>query len=131
MDENILHKDPQQESITVCAIEYILFRLRAVLCIVSIFIIGAFNIDQIDAKAQKIDPDLVDYHLNLAKGILETCYTRDSDTDNLIPNPTLPILSDLAKTCKKKMKSLDDFLAKFVGDKHGKIYEELANKSIS
>ena len=113
-------------------IDYILFRLRAVLCIVSIFIIGAFNIDQIDAKAQKIDPDLVDYHLNLAKGILETCYTRDSDTDNLIPNPTLPILSDLAKTCEKKMKSLDDFLAKFVGDKHGKIYEEhIANKSVS
>ena len=113
-------------------IDYILFRLRAVLCIVSIFIIGAFNIDQIDAKAQKIDPDLVDYHLNLAKGILETCYTRDSDTDNLIPNPTLPILSDLAKTCEKKMKSLDDFLAKFVDDKHGKIYEEhIANKSVS
>ena len=41
-------------------------------------------------------------HLTLAKGILETCYSRDSDTDNLIPNPTLPILSDLAKTCKRK-----------------------------
>jgi hypothetical protein len=109
-----------------------LFRLRAVLCIVSIFIIGTFNIDQIDAKAQKIDPDLVDYHLNLAKGILETCYSRDPDTDNLIPNPTLPILSDLAKTCEKKMKTLDDFLAKFVGDKHGKIYEEhIVNKSVS
>ena len=82
--------------------------------------------------AQKINPDLVDYHLNLAKGILETCYTRDSDTDNLIPNPTLPILSNLAKTCEKKMKSLDDFLAKFVGDKDGKIYEEhVANKSVS
>jgi len=106
--------------------------LRAVLCIVSIFVIGTFNIGQIDAQAQKIDPDLVDYHLNLAKGILETCYTRDSDTDNLIPNPTLPILSDLAKTCQKKMKSLDDFLAKFVGDKDGKIYEKhIANKSVS
>lgn len=109
-----------------------MFRLRAVLCIVSIFIIGAFNIDQIDAKAQKIDPDLVDYHLNLAKGILETCYTRDSDTDNLIPNPTLPIFSDLAKTCEKKMKSLDNFLAKFVGDKDGKIYEKhISNNSVS
>ena len=109
-----------------------MFGLRAVLCIVSIFVIGTFNIGQIDAQAQKIDPDLVDYHLNLAKGILETCYTRDPDTDNLIPNPTLPILSDLAKTCQKKMKSLDDFLAKFVGDKDGKIYEKhIANKSIS
>jgi hypothetical protein len=109
-----------------------MFGLRAVLCIISIFIIGTFNINQIDVYAQKIDPDLVDYHLNLAKGILETCYTRDSDTDNLIPNPTLPILSDLAKTCDKKMKSLDNFLAKFVGDKNGKIYEEhIANKSVS
>ena len=102
------------------------------MCIVSVFIIGTFNINQTGAKAQKIDPDLVDYHLNLAKSILETCYTRDSDTDNLIPNPTLPILSDLAKTCEKKMKSLDSFLAKFVGDKNGKIYEEhIANESVS
>ena len=109
-----------------------MFTSRSVWCIVSIFVIGTFNIGQIDVMAQKINPDLVDYHLNLAKGILETCYTRDSDTDNLIPNPTLPILSNLAKICEKKMKSLDDYLAKFVGDKDGKFYEEnVANKSVS
>lgn len=109
-----------------------LSRLHVVLFIASICIIGAFSINQVGAKLQKVDPDIVDYHLSLAEGILETCYTRDSDTDNLIPNPTLPILSDLAKTCEKKMKSLDNFLARFVGDKDGKIYEEhIANKSES
>ena len=86
-------------------------------CLVSITIIGYFN--QVYAK---IDPDILDYHLKLATGIVETCYTRDSNTDNLTPNPTLPILSDLKNTCDKKMKSLDNFLAKFVDDKDGKLY---------
>jgi hypothetical protein len=86
-------------------------------CLVSITIIGYFN--QVYAK---IDPDILDYHLKLAKGIVETCYTRDSDTDNLTPNPTLPTLSDLKNTCDKKMKSLDNFLAKFVDDENGKLY---------
>jgi len=62
----------------------------------------------------KIVPDILDYHLKLANGIVETCYIRDSDMDNLTPNPTLTILSDLKNTCDKKMKSLDNFLAKFV-----------------
>jgi hypothetical protein len=70
----------------------------------------------------KIVPDILDHHLKLANGIVETCYTRDSDTDNLTPNPTLPILSDLENTCDKKMKSLDNFLAKFVDDQNGKLY---------
>ena len=83
------------------------------------------------AKPKIVDPELLDYHLELAQGILDTCYTRDSDTDELEPNPTLPILSDLEKVCDKKMKSLDKYLAKFVGDKKGKLYEEhVANESL-
>jgi hypothetical protein len=78
-------------------------------CLVSITIIGYFN-----QVYKKIDPDILDNHLKLAKGIVETCYSRDSDTDNLTLNPTLPILSDLKNTCDKKMKSLDIFLTKFV-----------------
>ena len=69
----------------------------------------------------KIVPDILDYHLKLANGIVET-YTRDSDTDNLTPNPTLPILSDLKNTCDKKMKPLYNLLAKFVDDENGKLY---------
>lgn len=109
-----------------------LLKLYFVLCLVSISIIGFFNIYQVDAKVQKIDPDILDYHLKLAKGMLDTCYTRDSETDILIPNPTLPILSDLANTCDKKMKSLDNFLAKFLDDENGKVYaDHIANNSPS
>jgi hypothetical protein len=91
---------------------------------------GAFGTYSADAKPKKIDPEILDFHLELAQGILETCYTRDSDTDSLVPNPTLPILSNLDKVCDKKMKSLDKYLAKFVDDKDGKAYEEhVANDS--
>ena len=86
---------------------------------------GAFNIyDYADAEPQKINPEIVDYHLELAQGILETCYTRDPNTDSLIANPTLPMLSDLASFCEEKMQSLDDFLAEFVDDEDGKMYAE-------
>lgn len=73
---------------------------------------------------QEIGPEMLDYHLELAQAIVETCYTRDSDSDDLVPNPTLPILPNLENVCEKKMKSLDKFLAKFVEDKDGKIYAE-------
>ena len=99
-------------------------KLHIFILLVSIFIIASFNTYQVDAKPKKIDPEMLDYHLELAQGILETCYTRDSDTDSLVPNPTLDILSDLDKVCDKKMKSLDKYLAKFVEDKDGKAYAE-------
>jgi hypothetical protein len=87
--------------------------------------------NQVYAKSNVLNPELLNYHLKLAKGMLETCYTRDSETGDLVSNPALPMLSDLAKTCDKKMKSLDTFLAKFVGDSHGKIYaEHVSNKTI-
>ena len=106
------------------------FRLQILLSVLSISLIGAFNVYEVDAKLQKTDPEIVDYHLKLAQGILETCYIRDPDTDNLIPNPTLPLLSDIENTCQKKMRSLDNFLAKFVGDEDGKIYaDHIANES--
>jgi hypothetical protein len=79
---------------------------------------------------KKINPEVVDYHLELAQGILETCYTRDPDRGSLIPNPTLPMLSDLADLCEEKMQSLADFLAEFVDDEDGKMYAEyIASKS--
>lgn len=106
--------------------------IQVILFALSISVIGAFDMDQLYAKAQKIDPDKVDYHLKLAQGILETCYTRDDITDKLIPNPTLPILSNMAKTCDKKMTTLDSFLAQFVDDKDGKAYDEhVANNNKS
>ena len=37
-------------------------------------------------------------------------------------NDPIQILSDLKNTCDKKMKSLDNFLAKFVDDENGKLY---------
>lgn len=37
----------------------------------------------------------------------------------IFPNPTLPIVSDLASSCEEKMQSLDEFLAEFVDDKDG------------
>ncbi|HZB18035.1 MAG TPA: hypothetical protein VE445_12790 [Nitrososphaeraceae archaeon] len=103
-----------------------LFKFQILLWIVSSSLIGgAFNIyDYADAEPQKINPEIVDYHLELAQGILETCYTRDPNTDSLIPNPTLPMLSDLASFCKEKMQSLDDFLTEFVDDEDGKMYAE-------
>lgn len=104
--------------------------IQVILFALSISVVGAFDMDQLYAKAQKIDPDKVDYHLKLAQGILETCYTRDDITDKLIPNPTLPILSNMAKTCDKKMSTLDTFLAQFVDDQDGKAYaEHVSNKS--
>ena len=57
----------------------------------------------------------------------------------MIPNPTLPMLSDLADFCEEKMQSLADFLAEFVegrpfrcvrDDEDGKMYAEyIASKS--
>ena len=85
---------------------------------------GAFSIYPAAAEPQKINPEVVDYHLELAQGILDTCYSRDSDTHNWIPNPTLPMLSDLADFCEEKMQSLADFLAEFVDDEDGKMYAE-------
>jgi hypothetical protein len=66
--------------------------------------------------------------LELAQGILDT--TKDPHTARLIPNPTLPMLSDLADFCQEKMQSLADFLAEFVDDEDGKMYAEyIASKS--
>jgi hypothetical protein len=110
----------------------LLLKFQISLWLVSILIIGAFNIYYYaaDAEPQKINPEVVDYHLELAQGILETCYTRDPYTGSLIPNPTLPMLSDLASFCEEKMQSLDDFLAEFVDDEDGKMYAEyIASKS--
>jgi hypothetical protein len=98
--------------------------------LLSITAIAIVTGNQVYAKSSFLNPDLLDYHLKLARGMLETCYTRDSQTDNLVPNPALPILSNLGKTCDKKMTSLNDFLAKFVGDKDGKTYAgHLSNES--
>jgi hypothetical protein len=60
--------------------------------------------------------------LELAQGILDTCYSRDSDTNSWIPNPTLPMVSDLADFCEEKMQSLDDFLEELLDDEDGKMY---------
>ena len=77
-----------------------------------------------DAQPQEVSPEVVHYHLELAEGILETCYTKDPITRGLIPNPTLHILSDLASSCEEKMQSLDDFLAEFVDDEDGEAYAD-------
>jgi hypothetical protein len=102
----------------------LLFKVQILLWVVSVSVIGAFNIYDADAEPQKINPQVVDYHLELAQGILDTCYSRDSDTHRWIPNPTLPMLSDLADFCEDKMQSLDDFLAELVDDEDGKMYAE-------
>ena len=87
--------------------------------------------DPVYAKSNSLNAEVLNYHLKLAKGMLETCFTHDSETDNFVPNPALPMLSDLAKTCDKKMKSLDNFLAKFVGDENGRIYaEHFSNRTV-
>jgi len=110
----------------------LLLKFQILLWIVFISTIGAFNIYHADSEPQKINPEVVDYHLELAQGILETCYTRNPNTDSLIPNPTLPMLSDLADFCEEKMQSLADFLAEFVDDEDGKMYAEyIASKSES
>ena len=104
-----------------------LFRLQILLWVVSVSVIGAFIIYPTAAavaEPQKINPQVVDYHLELAQGILDTCYSRDSDTKSWIPNPTLPMLSDLADFCEEKMEALDDFLAEFLDDEDGKMYAE-------
>jgi hypothetical protein len=101
----------------------LLFKFQILLWVVSVSVIGAFSIyPAADAEPQKINPQVVDYHLELARGILDTCYSRDSDTNSWIPNPTLPMLSDLADFCEEKMQSLADFLAEFVDDEDGKMY---------
>ena len=84
-------------------------------------VIGAFSIYNADAQPQEVSPEVVHYHLALAEGILETCYTKDPMTQSFIPNPALPIVSDLASSCEEKMQSLDDFLAEFVD---GEAYAE-------
>ena len=103
-----------------------LFRFQILLWVVSVSVIGAFSIYLTAAAAepQKINPQVVDYHLELAQGILDTCYSRDSDTNSWIPNPTLSMISDLANFCEEKMQSLDDFLAELVDDEDGKMYAE-------
>ena len=80
------------------------------------------------AQSSGTNPEIVDYHLKLAQGILDTCYTRDPTTRELIPNPTLPLFSELENTCSKKMKSLDSFLSEFVEDKDGKGYKKSVDK---
>jgi hypothetical protein len=103
----------------------LLSRFQILLWVVSVSVIGAFSIyPAADAEPQKINPQVVDYHLELAQAILDTCYSRDSDTNSWIPNPTLPMLSDLADFCEEKMQSLADFLAEFVDDEDGKMYAE-------
>jgi hypothetical protein len=103
----------------------LLFRFQILLWVVSVSVIGSFSIyPAAAAEPQKINPQVVDYHLELAQGILDTCYSRDSDTNSWIPNPTLPMLSDLADFCEEKMQSLADFLAEFVDDEDGKMYAE-------
>lgn len=92
-------------------------------------VIGAL-IYHTNAEAQEIEPEVVGYHLELAHGILETCYTTDSATGSLIQNPTLLLVSDLAGFCEDKMQSLADFLAEFVDDEDGKMYAEyIASKT--
>jgi hypothetical protein len=103
----------------------LLFKFQILLWVASVSVIGAFSIyPAADAEPQKINPQVIDYHLELAQGILDTCYSRDSDTNSWIPNPTLPMLSDLADFCEEKMQSLADFLAEFVDDEDGKMYAE-------
>jgi hypothetical protein len=102
----------------------LLFRFQILLWVVSVTVIGAFSVYPAAAEPQKINPQVVDYHLELAQGILDTCYSRDSDTNSWIPNPTLPMVSDLADFCEEKMQSLDDFLAELVDDEDGKMYAE-------
>jgi len=107
----------------------LLFKVQILLWVVSVSVIGAFNIYPATAEPQKINPEVVDYHLELVQKILETCYSKDSHTNNWIPNPTLPMLSDLADFCEEKMQSLADFLAEFVDDEDGKMYaENIASK---
>ena len=101
-----------------------LFKFQILLWVASVSVIGAFNIYPAAAEPQKINPQVVDYHLELAQGILETCYTEDPHTGRLIPNPTLPMLSDLADFCEEKMQSLDDFLEELLDDEDGKMYAE-------
>jgi hypothetical protein len=100
------------------------FKFQIIFWIVSIPIIVAFNVYHTDAQPQEVNPGVVHYHLELAEGIIETCYTRDPMTQSYIPNPALPIVSDLASSCEEKMQSLDEFLAEFVDDEDGRLYEE-------
>jgi hypothetical protein len=101
-----------------------LFKFQILLWIVLIPVIGAFNNYHADAQPQEVNPGVVHYHLELAEGILETCYTKDPITQSFIPNPALPIVSDLASSCEEKMQSLDEFLAEFVDDEDGEAYAE-------
>jgi hypothetical protein len=104
-----------------------LLKFLILLWIISIPIIGAFNIYHAHAEP---DPEVVQYHLKFAEGMLKTCYTKDPISRSLIPNPALSVLSDLATSCEEKMQSLDDFLAEFVDDEDGELYaEHIANRS--
>jgi hypothetical protein len=103
----------------------LLFKFLILLWVASVSVIGAFSIyPAAVAEPQKINPQVVDYHLELAQGILETCYTKDPDTGMLIVNPTLPMLSDLADFCEEKMQSLDDFLEELLDDEDGRMHAE-------
>lgn len=98
-----------------------LFKIQILLWIVLIPVIGVYHAD---AQSQEVNPGVVHYHLELAEGILETCYTKDPTTQSFIPNPALPIVSDLASSCDEKMQSLEEFLAEFVDDEDGEAYAE-------
>ena len=102
----------------------LLFKFQIMFWIVSIPIIVAFNIYHADAQLQEVNPEVVHYHLELAEGIVDTCYTQDPITQSFIPNPALPIVSDLASSCEEKMESLGEFLAEFVDDEDGRLYAE-------
>jgi hypothetical protein len=107
-----------------------LLKFQIPLLITAVLFIGAFGVYHTDAEAQEVKPEVVDYHLELAEGILETCYTRDTATGSLILNPTLTLISDLAGFCEDKMQSLADYLAEFVDDEDGKMYaEHIATKT--
>jgi hypothetical protein len=55
---------------------------------------------------------------------------QGSTYSQVVPNPTLPMLSDLASFCEEKMQSLADFLAEFEDYEDGKMYTEfIASKT--
>ena len=105
-----------------------LIRAQILILLSSPFIFVSLSLFHVYAQSSGTNPEIVDYHLKLAQGILDTCYTRDPTTRELIPNPTLPLFSELENTCSKKMKSLDSFLSEFVEDKDGKGYKKSVDK---
>lgn len=99
-------------------------RLVIGILLIALFVFASPYMYKAFAALPADDPDKVDYHLELTHEIFDTCYSRDADSDKLIPNPALPIFSKVTNTCEKKMKSLDSFLADFVNDENGKRYDK-------